>query len=126
MPAPTGVKSPGLGGSPDKPLDPDAIRPDFPVLRQKIGRRRLVYLDSAGTAQKPQAVIDELVTLYSERYAKINENHALSRQMTEAYEQARAKVARLIHAEPREVVFLRGATEGLSTLGQAFADGLLG
>lgn len=108
-------------------LDVERIRQDFPMLQRRMNGRPLVYLDSAATSQKPQAMIDRLYTLYSEEYAKVEEGHALSQHATKVFEEVRAKVARLINAaEPREIIFTRGATEALNLIPRAFERSRLG
>lgn len=106
------------------PIDPHAIRPDFPVLARTVYGKPLIYLDSAASSQKPQAVIDRMVTLYAQEYARPEEGHALSNVATKAFEGVRAQVATLINAdEPREIIFCRGATEGLNLVTRAMQHG---
>ncbi|HEY0012941.1 MAG TPA: cysteine desulfurase [Allosphingosinicella sp.] len=96
------------------PLDVTAIRADFPVLQRKVRGRALVYLDNAATSQKPVAMIDRMDRIYRHEYARPEEGHTLSKEATAAFEGTRAKVASLLNAaEPREIVFCRGATEAL-------------
>jgi len=107
-------------------LDPARIRRDFPLLRRKMNGHRLVYLDSAATSQKPRAMIDRMVEVYSNEYAHPEEGHQLSLDATAAFQQSREAVARLINAEDAsEIVFCRGATEGLNLLGWSFSRGRL-
>jgi cysteine desulfurase/selenocysteine lyase len=102
-------------------LDVERIREDFPVLKREVNGKPLVYLDNAATSQKPQAMIDRLSELYSHEYARVEEGHTLSREATKVFEGTRAKVAELINAaEPREIVFCRGATEALNMIPRAF------
>lgn len=85
-----------------------------------------MYLDSAATSQKPRAMIERMAQLYSHEYARVEEGHTLSREATRAFEGTRGRVAKLINAaEPREIVFCRGATEALNLLANAFGDGPL-
>src|SRR5204863_9688719 len=100
------------------------IRADFPIFEQEINGRPLAYLDSAVTAQKPRQVLDALRTFYETSYANVHRGvYALSERSTAEYEGAREKVARFINApSAREIVFLRGATEGLNLV--AYAWGL--
>jgi cysteine desulfurase/selenocysteine lyase len=109
-----------------KQIDPEAIRRDFPVLGRKVHGKPLIYLDSAATSQKPQVMIDSMVKLYGEEYSRPEEGHTLSDEATKAFEGVRAQVAKLINAaEPREIIFCRGATEGLNLLARGFQrDGL--
>jgi cysteine desulfurase / selenocysteine lyase len=109
-------------------LDVAAIRGDFPVLRQRVHGRRLVYLDNAATTQKPAAVIDRLVRYYTGENANIHRGvHALSELATGAYEAARERVRRFINAaDAREVVFVRGATEGINLVAQTWGRSHVG
>jgi cysteine desulfurase/selenocysteine lyase len=103
-------------------LDIERIRQDFPVLARRVNGRPLVYLDNAATSQKPTAMIRRLSDLYEHEYARVEEGHALSREATKAFEGTRAKVAELINAaEPREIVFTRGATEAINLIAFAYA-----
>jgi cysteine desulfurase/selenocysteine lyase len=103
-------------------LDPAAIRQDFPILRQRVHGWPLVYLDNAATTQKPQAVLDRLTRYYAEENANVHRGvHTLSERATEAYEQARETVRRFLNAPAsREIVFVRGTTEGINLVAQTF------
>jgi cysteine desulfurase / selenocysteine lyase len=98
------------------PLDVTAIRQNFPILRQPIHGASLVYLDNASTTQKPQAVIDRVARFYLEENANVHRGvHWLSERATDAYEAARATVARFLNARlPQEIVFVRGTTEAVN------------
>ena len=100
----------------DQPFDVEQIRGDFPILSRQVHGRPLVFLDSAASAQKPQAVLDAMDTLLTEDYANIHRGvHFLSQRSTEAYEEARTKVARFINAgSSDEIVFTRNATESIN------------
>ena len=100
-----------------------AISDMFPALRQEIGGNRLVYLDSAATTQKPQCVIDAITHYYEHDNANIHRGvHTLSQRATKSYEYARTQIANLLGAgRPEEVVFLRGATEAINLVAQAWA-----
>src|SRR5215216_2142498 len=89
------------------PLDTDAVRRDFPILSQEVNGRPLVYLDNAGTSQKPRQVIQALVDYYERDNANIHRaNHTLGARATERYEAARARTAAFINApDTREIVF---------------------
>lgn len=93
-----------------------ALRSDFPALDQLVHGRPLIYLDSAATAQKPRAVLAALAAYYEHDNANVHRGlHALSMRATDAFEKARARVARFIGAaEPAEVVFTRGTTESVN------------
>jgi cysteine desulfurase/selenocysteine lyase len=103
-------------------FDVEAVRREFPVLRETVHGRPLVYLDSAASAQKPQAVIDAESRVYERYYANIHRGvHHLSMVATDAYEKARAKVQRFLGAaESREIVLLRGATEAVNLVAQSY------
>ena len=92
------------------------FRSDFPTLHQQVNGKPLVYLDNAATAQKPKVVIDTLAHFYERDNANVHRGlHALSNRATEAYEGARAKVAKFITAaDPAEIVFTRGTTESIN------------
>jgi len=94
----------------------DNARADFPVLDQKVHGHPLIYLDNAATAQKPRAVIEALVHFYERDNANVHRGiHELSRRSTEAYEAARARAARFLNArQSAEIIFTRGATEGIN------------
>ena len=97
-------------------LDVARIRDDFPILKQQVCGRPLVYLDNAATSQKPRQVIEAISRFYSEDYSNIHRGvHTLSQRSTQSYEAVRTKVQRFIHAaEDREIIFVRGATEGIN------------
>ena len=104
------------------PPDWERIRADFPVLRREIDGRPIVYLDSANTSQKPEPVIEAMASFMRDGYAPINRSaYRLAAAATDAYEGARAKVARFINAaRPEEVVFTRNATEALNMVAQSW------
>ena len=101
-------------------FDVEAIRKDFPILNREVQGNPLVYLDNAATSQKPQSVIDKLVSYYSEINANVHRGvHTLSQEATEEYEGARSKVRNLINAkEDAEIIFTRGTTEGINLVAQ--------
>jgi cysteine desulfurase/selenocysteine lyase len=103
-------------------LDINAIRNDFPILRQCVHGKPLVYLDNAATTQKPQTVLDRITRYYVEENANVHRGvHVLSERATDAYEGARAAVQQFIHAaESREIIFTRGATEGINLVAHSF------
>jgi len=98
------------------------VRRDFPILRQKVDGRVLVYLDSAATTQKPQAVLDAIRQFYETDCSNVHRGiHALSERATDAYEAARVRVQHFINAgDPREIVFVRGTTEGINLVAQTY------
>jgi cysteine desulfurase/selenocysteine lyase len=103
-------------------FDVEAVRREFPILRETVHGRPLVYLDSAASAQKPQAVIDAERAVYERFYSNIHRGvHHLSMVATDAYEKARGKVQRFLGAaESREIVLLRGTTEAINLVAQAY------
>src|ERR671933_1697293 len=96
--------------------DVERIREDFPVLKQTVNGKPLVYLDNAASSQVPQVVIDRGSTYLEQEHSNIHRGvHYLSQRATTAYEGAREKVKRFINArEARECIFVRGATEGIN------------
>jgi cysteine desulfurase / selenocysteine lyase len=105
-------------------LDAQTLRADFPIFEQLIHGKPLAYLDSAVTTHKPRAVLDKLREFYETSYANVHRGvYTLSERATAEYEGAREKAAALINApSAREIVFVRGATEGLNLV--AYAWGL--
>lgn len=103
-------------------------RRDFPVLRETVRGKPLVYLDNAATTQKPQVVIDAEADFYSHTNANVHRGvHALSQRATDQYEGAREKVRRFINAaSTKEVVFVRGTTEAINLVAQSFGRPHLG
>ena len=106
------------------PLDEDLIRDDFPILKRDIHGNRLVFLDSAASAQKPKAVLNAIEEAYRGHYANVHRGlHTLSEEATESYERTRDKIARLINASSRdEVVMTGGATIALNIIAQSWAS----
>ena len=109
-------------------LDVAAVRAQFPILQTRVNGKPLVYLDSAASAQKPDAVIEAMARFYRESYANVHRGvHTLSQRATGAYEAARARVARFLGApDPAQVVFTRSATEGLNLVAWCYARPRLG
>ena len=103
-------------------LEAKAIRADFPILSRQVHGKPLVYLDNAATSQKPQVVIDTLTRYYAEENSNVHRGvHFLSERATEAHEAARANVRRFLNAaDTREVIFVRGATEGINLVAQSY------
>jgi cysteine desulfurase/selenocysteine lyase len=103
-------------------LDPIAIRREFPALDQEVNGKPLVYLDSAATSQKPLAVLKVLEDYYERDNANVHRGiHELSRRATNAFEDARAKVAAWIGAsEPAELVWTSGTTEAINLVASAW------
>jgi cysteine desulfurase/selenocysteine lyase len=107
----------------DVGFDVARVREDFPILRGPSHGRPLVYLDSAATSQKPQVVLDRLARFYAAENANIHRGvYELSARATELYEGVREQVARFLGAAtPREIIFTRGATEGINLVAQSYA-----
>ena len=109
-------------------LDVARIRRDFPIFSRPVQGKRLVFLDSAASAQKPRSVLDAERHVYAAEYANVHRGvYWLSQRATEAYEGAREKVRDFLNAaEAREIVFLRGATEGINLVAQTYGRRFLG
>ncbi|HSR69100.1 MAG TPA: cysteine desulfurase [Acidobacteriota bacterium] len=109
--------------------DVENIRRDFPILHQEVNGHPLVYLDNAASTQKPRAVIEAVEEYYRRDNANIHRGvHELSQRATDAYEKARSTVQRYLNAaESREIIFVRGATEGINLvahcLGRSLGEG---
>ena len=103
------------------------IKADFPTLKQKINGHDLVYLDNAATTQKPRAVISSLENYYKNINSNIHRGvHTLSQKATESYEDSRRKIAEFINAETqKEIIFVRGATEGINLVANSYVKPLL-
>lgn len=108
-------------------LDIERIRNDFPLLKTTVYGKQLVYLDNAATTQKPTVVLEALDNYYKTYNSNVHRGvHALSQQATEAYEEARRKVARFINAShSHEVIFTRGTTEGINLVASSFGKKFL-
>ena len=102
-------------------------REDFPILNEKVHGRALVYLDNAATTQKPQVVIDAIVEAYSHWNANVHRGvHHLSQVATQKHEEAREKVAQLIHAQSsEEIIFTKGTTDSINMLARSFGDAMV-
>jgi cysteine desulfurase/selenocysteine lyase len=103
-------------------FDAEALKRDFPILREKVNGRPLVWLDNAATTQKPQSVIDRLKYFYEHENSNVHRAaHELAARATDAYESAREKVRRFLNvSSTREVIFVRGATEGINLVAQSW------
>jgi cysteine desulfurase/selenocysteine lyase len=113
-----------LGTRQPATLDVARIRADFPILRRTVrGGRRLVYLDSGATSQKPVQVLDAERAFYEQHNAAVHRGaHQLAEEATDAYERARATVAAFIGARTDEVVFTKNATEGVNLVAYAMSN----
>jgi cysteine desulfurase/selenocysteine lyase len=117
----------------NKPLrqasfDPYAVRREFPILNERVHGRRLVWLDNAATTQKPQTVIDRLSYFYAHENSNIHRAaHTLAARATDVYESARHTVARFLGASSaKDIVFVRGATEAINLVAQAWGGQFVG
>ncbi len=113
---------PALAAGGHPAFDVQAVRRDFPILSEKIHGRPLIWFDNGATTQKPQAVIDRLAYFYAHENSNIHRAaHTLAARATDAYENARKIVTRFIGAaSPEEIVFVRGATEAINLVAQAW------
>jgi cysteine desulfurase/selenocysteine lyase len=114
--------APGELGIASRPLDPRLIRQDFPILQERVHGRQLIWLDNAATTQKPNAVIERLSYFYQHENSNIHRAaHTLAARATDAYESAREKTRRFLNASStREIIFVRGTTEGINLIAQAW------
>jgi cysteine desulfurase/selenocysteine lyase len=108
--------------------DVQGLRKDFPILKQTIHGKPLVYLDNAATTQKPRQVIDTISWVYEQSYANVHRGvHTLSQRATDAFEGAREKVRGFINArKTTEIVFVRGATEAINLVASSFGQDRVG
>ncbi|MDH3496567.1 MAG: cysteine desulfurase [Gemmatimonadota bacterium] len=118
----TGVERVPTGAATAPAFDAERVRADFPLLGRSMRGKSLVYLDNAATSQKPRHVIDAIHRFYETLNANVHRGvYQLSEEATTAYEWGRAMVARYLNApSPAEVVFVRGATEGINLVASAF------
>jgi cysteine desulfurase/selenocysteine lyase len=107
-------------------FDVAAARAQFPILERQVGGKPLIYLDSAASAQKPRAVIEAMAGAMERSYANVHRGlHTLANETTDAYEAAREAVRRLINAaDVNEIVFTKGATEGINLVASSFGQSL--
>ncbi|AWD22545.1 family 2A encapsulin nanocompartment cargo protein cysteine desulfurase [Fuscovulum blasticum] len=109
-------------------LDVNAVRRDFPILQERVNGRPLVWFDNAATTQKPKAVIDRLTRFYEHENSNIHRAaHELAARATDAYEGARDKVRLFLGAaSSEEIVFVRGATEGINLIANTWGEANIG
>ena len=109
-------------------FDVQKVRADFPILHTRARGKPLIYLDNGATTQKPRAVIDRITRFYETENANIHRGvYELSQRATEAYEEARKKIARFLGAsDSREIIFTRGTTEGINLVASSFGQTFLG
>ncbi len=105
-------------------LDVERIRKDFPILQREVNGRPLVYLDSAASSQRPQAVLDAMTTYYERHHANVHRGiYTLAEESTALYEGARDAVASLLNAPDRsEVVFTKNVTEAFNLVARSLGD----
>jgi cysteine desulfurase / selenocysteine lyase len=108
-------------------IDVEQIRNEFPILHQQVHGRNLVYLDNAATSQKPNVVIDALVSYYRGYNANIHRGiHTLAEKATKAYEDTRKTAAQFINASSdEEIIFTRGVTEGINLVASSYGNAFL-
>lgn len=108
-------------------FDIDRIRADFPILKETVYGKPLVFLDSGASAQKPRQVLDAMTRAYEKHYANVHRGiYRLSQDATDAYEAARETVRRFINAaDVREVVFTRNSTEAINLVANSYGWGML-
>lgn len=115
-----------MASTPNNPLgscfDVEKVRADFPILHTSAHGKPLIYLDNGATTQKPQAVIERISRFYRTENANIHRGvYDLSQKATDAYEDARKKIAGFVNAaHPREIIFTRGTTEGINLVASSF------
>src|SRR3954454_20167973 len=108
-------------------FDVHQVRRDFPILSERLHGKPLVYLDSANTSQKPQAVLDAMDDYYRHANANIHRaTHLLSERATALYEGARGKAAAFINApDPHTIVLTKGTTDGINLVAQSYGRSVL-
>jgi cysteine desulfurase/selenocysteine lyase len=107
-------------------FDPERIRKDFPILSRLNRGKPLVYLDNAATTQKPQSVIDCLSQYYAEFNSNVHRGvYELAEDAENRYRESRVRIARWFGVSDKEIIFTRGATEGLNLIARSFAEPIL-
>src|SRR5471030_2426006 len=109
-------------------FDVHAVRRDFPVLSERVKGKQLAWFDNAATTHKPQSVIDRIAYFYAHENSNIHRAaHELAARASDAYDAARAKVANFLGAgSPNEIIFVRGATEGINLIANTFGRKYIG
>src|SRR5690554_3441161 len=109
-------------------VDLDKVRADFPILSERIHGKRLVYLDSGASAQKPLQVLDRMDHAYRHEYANVHRGlHTLANRATDGFEGAREKVRAFLNAERvEEIIFTRSATEAINLVASSFVGPSIG
>ena len=100
------------------------IRNNFPIFKKKINGKKLVYLDSANSSQKPKTVIDRMTYFYENEYSNIGRSvHSLAVTATNKFEETRDLVQKFINAKYREeIIFTKGATESINLVANSFGE----
>ena len=103
-------------------LNIDKIRKDFPILKILSNNKPLIFFDNGASSQKPQVVLDKINEIYKTKYANIHRGiYDLSQKATEAYEESRKKIQKFLNAKSeKEIIFVRGATEGINLVAQSY------
>ncbi len=116
--------NPLLKGETGPSFDVNRFRQDFPILKEQVNGRPLIWLDNAATTQKPKAVIDRLSYFYEHENSNIHRAaHELAARATDAYEAARKKVQHFLNASsPNEIVFVRGSTEAINLVAKSWGE----
>ncbi len=121
--SPVGAGASGGAG----PLDVARVKKDFAILERPVHGKRLVYLDSAASSQKPSAVLDAMTRYYETTHANVHRGvYQIAEEATALYEQARAKMAAFIGGRPEELVFTKNATEAVNLVAYSWGRANLG
>ena len=103
-----------------------SVKKDFPIFSRKINNKKLVYLDSSSTTQKPKTVINAIKDFYENNNANINRGvHTLGNEATELFENTRKKVASFINTNEKEIVFVKNTTEAINLVAHAYVKPIL-
>lgn len=118
------ARSTGASGIINPPFDVNIIRQDFPILKERVNGKQLIWLDNAATTQKPRQVIDRIRYFYEHENSNIHRAaHELAARATDAYEGARKKVQTFLNAASvKEIVFARGATEAINLVAKSWGE----
>ena len=102
-------------------FDAVQVAKDFPILQRKVHGKRLAFLDSGASAQKPAVVIEAMEQFLRTNYSNVHRGlYTLSQESSELYENTREKVAQFLKTDPRQVIFVRGVTEGINLVAQTW------
>ena len=105
-------------------MDIKNIKSEFPIFKQKINGKPLVYLDSANSSQKPKAVINRLSNFYETEFSNVGRSvHSLAVKATNRFEESRDKVQKYLNAKHREeIIFTKSATESINLIASSFGE----